>query len=139
MLPTLRAPMTTQTRMPSDTAVSSQVEPLPIENAAPGLRIRFSLISDPTSSTGLARRQRGQRPHLGGLVEHEDGGGEPEQHGIQPPPAAGRDRGRRGRGGVGRGRQRRSCFILHGMHRVARGAAWSLSLPIGFPQDSQMP
>ena len=52
MLPTLRAPAITQTRMPSETAVSSQVDPFPIENAAPGLRIRLSLISDPTRSTG---------------------------------------------------------------------------------------
>ena len=37
--------------MPSETAVSSQVDPSPMENAAPGLRIRFSLIIDPTSLT----------------------------------------------------------------------------------------
>src|SRR6478752_9410435 len=58
----------------------------------------------PDEVDGLPRRERAQRPDLSGLVEHEDEGRETEQHNIQPPPAAGRDRGRRGRGGFGRGR-----------------------------------
>ena len=35
--------------------------------------------------------------------------------------------------------QRRSSLCLHDTHRVARGKACRRALPIGLPQDSQIP
>ena len=47
-----RAVTTMNTRTPQAMSVSTQVAPLPMENAAPGLRMRLNVISDPNTATG---------------------------------------------------------------------------------------
>src|SRR6478672_1222855 len=75
----------------------------------------------PEHGHGLPRGQGLQGPPLGELVSDQHRGSGGREEGEQA------CAGCWGRGGLGglfvRCDQRRSCFVLHGMHRVARGAA----------------
>ena len=91
-----------------------------MENAAPALRIRLSRMNSPTTLTGSPGVEVGQGPGLGDLVGDVGHDGRDRQEAEQ---AAAVRWGSGGGGGLVGRDQRRSCFVLHVTHRVARGAA----------------